>query len=219
MSEYFESLESAVVDRSPDELVAAIVIALALALAFAGVSLVGRRNVRNALMPMIALMLVANLASMAVGAGYLLHVDRQLGYLQKNNNQNAPNGSDPMLVDTIFRAADKNEDGLLSGEEASLAAAEFVRKVDANGKGLIDVRSLEHALPAAGFRGRSPVGHPYPPYFGSSPPFRQHPGRPTDVPTPPPGPPPADEMDDSLPPSDATSRSDDPGHEPGSPIE
>jgi hypothetical protein len=72
MAAYFEALENAIVDRSPDELVGAVIIALALSLAFAGLYCLGRRKARDELVSIIALMIVANLVSMAVGAGYVL---------------------------------------------------------------------------------------------------------------------------------------------------
>ena len=78
MADFFVSLGNVIVDRSPDELIGAVIIALALSLAMAGVYCIGRRNIRENVMPMIVLMLVANLISMAVGAGYLAHVRKKV---------------------------------------------------------------------------------------------------------------------------------------------
>ena len=44
MADFFVSLGNAVVDRSPDELIGAVIIALALSLAMAGVYCLGRRQ-------------------------------------------------------------------------------------------------------------------------------------------------------------------------------
>jgi hypothetical protein len=215
MADYFESLGNAVVDRSPDELVGAVMVALALSLAFAGIYFVGRRKVSGAMLtPMIALMIVANLTSMAVAAGYLLHVKANGGYLPADKTPGAKGPPGPMLVDFIFQGADSNHDGLLSSEEASLAAAELVRNADPSGKGLIDARTLEHALPGAGFHGRGPAGHPMPP-FGApppGPPFYGPPVRPGHGPPRPVGPPPTDENEEDLPSADAAHQSTDPAN-------
>jgi hypothetical protein len=215
MADYFESLGNAVVDRSPDELVGAVIIALALSLAFAGIYFIGQRKVSGAtLMPMTALLLVANLTSMAVGAGYLLHVKANAGYLTEDKTPRAMGPPGPMLVDLIFRDADTNHDGLLSSEEASQAAAELVRNADPSGKGLVDARALEHALPGAGFHGPGPAGHPMPPFGPPSPgpPFYGPPDRSGRGPLRPVGPPPADEGDEDRPSTDAAHQPNHPGN-------
>jgi hypothetical protein len=159
MSDFFDALTNVVVDRSADELIGAVMIALGLSLAFAGLDFVSRRKVRDARMPMIVLMIGANLASMAIAAGYLVHARRTRAPSAAERGQSAMVRPDPVLVDSIFRTADKNQDGLLSSDEASFAAAEFVRHADLSGKGAIDAPTLAHALPAVGFtRGRRPAG-------------------------------------------------------------
>jgi hypothetical protein len=173
---------NAIVDRSADELIGAVVIALALSLVMAGVYSVGRRKLSENLMPMIVLMIVANLVSMALGAGYMLHARRAVRHVSQNAAPALPPRAiyagkrDIVLVQTFFRAADTNRDGLLTGEEASRAASELVRQVDTSGKGSIDAQSLDNILQAAVFledEGRaqhfSPRDGrpPAPPRFGS----------------------------------------------------
>ena len=181
MSNYLDSLGNAVIDRSPAELIAAVIIALGLSLVLAGLDFLGRRKVRDALMPMIVLLIVANLASMAIAAGYFAYMGRLRGSSWMNKTPPGVPGADPgLMARRIFRAADKNRDGLLSTEEASVAAADFVRKVDTSGEGLIDTASLERALPASGIRrGRGMPGRG---------PFRLPPGRLPSNPTSPPSP-------------------------------
>ncbi len=154
MADYFASMGNAVVDRSPDELIGAIVIALALALAMAGLYSMGRRKVTENLMPMVVLMIVANLVSMTVGAGYLAHARKKHLGVTLPLSLNSPAVSERMLIDAIFRDADEDQDGLLSGEEAAVAADKFVRRNDAEGDGKIDARSLASALLTVEFHGR-----------------------------------------------------------------
>ena len=69
MTEYLNLLGNAIVDRSPDELIGAVAIALTISLAMAGLYCIGRRKITENLLPVMVLMIVANLLSMAVGAG------------------------------------------------------------------------------------------------------------------------------------------------------
>ena len=64
-------------------------------------------------------------------------------------------GSESMWTDAIFRAADLNRDGRITGEEASLAADQFVRRADSSGKGSIDSQSLDRAISTTGIHARS----------------------------------------------------------------
>lgn len=169
MYDFFDSLTNVIVDRSADELIAAVMVALGLSLAFAGLDFLARRKAHEGRMLMIGLMIGANLCSMAIAAGYLVHLRRSRGALASDRSQAQSVRPYLDLVDSTFREADENRDGLLSSEEAAVAAAEFVRRVDPTGKGMINALSLEQALPHAGFhRGRRPIGGPmpYPPRAG-----------------------------------------------------
>jgi hypothetical protein len=159
MYDFLDSLGNGIVDRSVDELIGAVIVALGVSLAFAGLDFVARRKARDNRLAMIVVMIGANLASMAIAAGYLVHVRKTRSALARERNQVSPPGLDPILVESIFNAADKDRDGLLSSEEASLAAAEFVRRADPMGKGLIDAPILAQALMVAWLhRGRRPPG-------------------------------------------------------------
>ena len=158
MYDFFSSLANAVVDRSADELIGAVIVALGISLFFAGLDFVGRRKVRDARMPMIVVMIGANLASMAFAAGYLIHIKHSRSTSAGERTEYASDRPYDVLVESTFRNADRNHDGLLSSEEAAVAAAEFVRNADATGKGLMDPPTLEHAITASGFyRGRRPT--------------------------------------------------------------
>ena len=157
MHDFFDALANAIVDRSADELIGAVVFALGLSLAFAGLDFISRRKVREYRMPMIVVMIGANLVSMAFAAGYIVYHRKARGAASATTQTTAAR-VEPILVESIFRAADKNEDGLLSSEEAAVAAAEFVRHADPTGNGSVDGPALEHALPSVGFhRGRRPA--------------------------------------------------------------
>jgi hypothetical protein len=164
MYEFFSSLANALVDRSADELIAAVIVALGISLAFAGLDFLGRRKVRDARMPMIVVMIGANLVSMAFAAGYFVHLRRSRANSARERTEREPNRPFFVLVESTFRNADKNHDGLLSSEEASVAAAEFVRNADATGRGMIDAASLENAITASSsYRVRRPIGGSFPP--------------------------------------------------------
>lgn len=163
MYELFDSLANVILDRSPDELIGAVIVALGLSLAFAGVDFLARRKLGEARMLTVGLMIGANLISMCVAAGYLVHMTRMRSTKATEQARMAATRPYLVLVESTFRAADKNQDGLLSSDEASFAAAEFVRRVDPTGKGMVDPFSLEQSLSLSGFHsGRRPIGGPMP---------------------------------------------------------
>jgi hypothetical protein len=166
VGDYLTSLGNTIVDRSPDELIGAVMIALATSLAMAGLYMIGRRKLTDNLMPIIVLMIVGNLVSMALAAGYVVRA-RRLRRLPPHGAAAAilpwarPSASpEATLVETLFEVADKNHDGLLSADEASIGAAEFVHKADTGGKGSIDSDSLRTLLHGTLSQGRGPFRHP-----------------------------------------------------------
>jgi hypothetical protein len=165
VTEYLNLLGNAIIDRSPEELIGAVAIALTISLAMAGLYCIGRRKITENLLPMIVLMIVANLVSMAVGAGHFQHARKKTGYVEHEPIRRppvGPGGSNEFMVEWIFREADRNRDWRISEEEASLAAANFLRKADVSGKGSIDPRTLDRVLQGLMFHGRDPYHPPRP---------------------------------------------------------
>ena len=142
MPQYFVSMGNAVVDRSPDELIGAVIVALALSLAMAGLYCIARRKANENLLPIIGLMIVANLLSMVVGMGYVAHARKAPSGIRPG----IPFVPEAALIEAIFETADKNGDGMLSSEEASQGAERFVQGADASGTGLVDPQSLRRAI-------------------------------------------------------------------------
>jgi hypothetical protein len=160
MHDFFDALANVILDRSADELIGAVIVALGFSLAFTGLDFISRRKVRENRLPMIVAMIGANLASMAFAAGYIVYHRKARVASASERNQMISLRPEPILAESILRAADKNEDGRLSSEEAAVAAAEFVRRADPTGNGSIDASTLEHALPPGGFpRGRRPANN------------------------------------------------------------
>jgi hypothetical protein len=182
VADFLATVGNTIVDRSSDELIGAVVIALGTALAMVGLYLVGRRKVSDNLTPLIALMIVGNLISMALAAGYVVRARRNGRFPSRgvaparypwHPSSPAP---DLVLLDTIFRAADKNHDGLISAEEASQSAAEVVRNSDSSGRGSVDSASLRALLQATLAQGQDRIrrhgtglGPEPPPRFGPPP--------------------------------------------------
>jgi len=158
MQDFLKALGNVIVDRTADELIGAVMFALGLSLAFAGLDFISRRKARENRLPMIVVMIGANLASMAFAAGYIVYHRKARGVSAAERNQMASFRPESVLAESIFRATDKNNDGLLSSEEAAVAAAEFVRRSAPTGNGSIDAPTLERALQPGGFpRGRRPT--------------------------------------------------------------
>jgi hypothetical protein len=153
MHDFINALGNVIVDRTADELIGAVIVALGLSLAFAGLDFISRRKARENRLPMIVVMIGANLASMAFAAGYLAYHRKARGTAASERNQVTSIRPETILAESILRAADKNDDGQLTSEEAAVAAAEFVRLADRTGNGSIDALTLEHALRPGGFRG------------------------------------------------------------------
>jgi hypothetical protein len=156
VSDYFQSLSDALIDRTIEELIGAVLMALALALALTGLYKLVRRKVNDPGMPMIALMLCANVISMALAASYITQARREflpkmdrpaMAWRPPSEFRGGPGGPGKRppgmpVAPGFVSAADADQDGRLSPEEA----AEFVRTADAGAKGSIDAHDLDDAL-------------------------------------------------------------------------
>ncbi len=174
MIQFLDSVANAVLCRSPHEWIGALLIALTIALAMTALYTLAYRRFRDRSVLIITLILVANVASMTLAAGYLLRAEA--------NSEGAYNGirfrgepsqypssppsaalspgtlspqpSDALAVflrQRVFDLADRNQDGLLSVDEAAIAAEDFLRTAHITPKDPIDGRSFDEALKTALF--------------------------------------------------------------------
>ncbi len=149
--EYLNSVGDAVVDRSLQELIGAIMVALALALATAGLYALGRRKVSDSAMLVTCLTIVSSVASMALAAGYLTERERRQrqeipGARSSGFRPRAAVSRGDLMAREIMKMADTDGDHSLSTEEAARAADSFIRAADASGKGSLDAPSLAKAV-------------------------------------------------------------------------
>jgi hypothetical protein len=163
MGSYKDSVVNMLLDRSPQEWIAAIGIALLLALAVAGALVACRRwlKVTDDTAPLVGLALLAIFAGMVFGGVYVRMEQRASA--RAAAEAAPPGGPGPGLgkgkgagggiggfttrmAGAIIENADVDHDGVLSMEEAANAAAKFVKETDAGGKGGIDRQTLLNAL-------------------------------------------------------------------------
>ncbi len=174
---YLADVGNVLMDRSADELIGAVVIALALSLAATGLSMIGRRGAKKTAMPMIVLAFVANLVSMVLAAGHVAGgksrdkaVAHGGGVVLSVGPVHASAGA--LLARKLFSKADADHDGLVSDDEAANAAAAFVREAAARpGRQSIDAETLESLLQNALATlppppGRFPMPFPHPVHGG-----------------------------------------------------
>jgi hypothetical protein len=175
---YIESVIDALAERTAQELIAALMIALTLSLILSGLYILGKRKTSDALALMSILTLLGCTVSMALAAGYVQLTLRggqpSAGRVVDADHRDLPpTNPESFLAQRLFKESDLDGDGLISGEEAARAAELFVRQADPSGKGMIDRQTLRMVL--------RPYLRPPPGTFQSPPP--------------PPGPPHGDEGD------------------------
>jgi hypothetical protein len=170
----------AILDRSPGELIGALLIASAIGGLAMGLDAIVRR--RRPAPPIFvgALALVVSLSSMALTAGYHAFETRRalLGDGPPPDRPGRPpspkaRGAGPFGWSSGFHvviAADRDRDGRVTPEEA----ARLVRDADADGKGSVDFREIDRFLldrarpdrepdpddPGRAYSGPSPAGRP-----------------------------------------------------------
>jgi len=193
MRPYLDSVLDVTLDRSPQEWIVGIVIALFLALALAGVNMAFRRWVKakDDTVPIVGLGVVAIFAGMVIGGMYF-EVSRKIAAGPRPSAGGGPGGPGGgpgapggggrgggagrmtgRMATLIFENADADHDGLLSIDEAANAAAKFVHDSDASGKGKLDREGLTTVLrqrlaPPPG--GAPPASGGAPPASGGAPP-------------------------------------------------
>lgn len=170
MWQSLELLVGGLLDRSPRELVGGLMLGLAAALVGAALYDLGRRRLVDARVLLVALILGANLACMAVAAGYVDRAQRTPdgsgglynGFVFHGHSAEGP---EFLLARRILEVADADADGLLSSDEASRAAARFIRATDRTGAGRLDADTLGFAIAPALQPTAGPPGDPHPGVF------------------------------------------------------
>jgi hypothetical protein len=168
MGRYLESVSNAVLDRTPQEWIVGLVVALFLALALAGVLLALRRwvKIQDETAPLVGTALVAIFAGMVI-AGIYVQLDRRASAGQAAARGPGGPGGMPgggpggrggggggagggrfatTLAGLIFDNADADHDGVITTEEAASAAAKFVHESGSDGKDKLDRDTLANIL-------------------------------------------------------------------------
>jgi hypothetical protein len=149
--EFLNSVGDAVVDRSLEELIGAIMLALALALVMAGIYALGRRKVNDSTMLVTCLTIVSSLTSMALAGGFFTDMIRKQrqevrGVRSRGFPPPPMAGMEEVMARQIMMMADTDGDHSLSAEEAARAVDSFVRAADASGKGSLDATTLANSI-------------------------------------------------------------------------
>jgi hypothetical protein len=198
MGRYLESVTNVVLDRTPQEWIVGLILALFLAVALAGAYLALRRwaKVQDEMAPLVGTAVVAIFAGMVI-SGIYVQLDRRAntGTTGAAGPPGGPGGFPggggrgggggrftTTLSGLVFDGADADHDGLITTEEAANAAAKFVHESAADGKDKIDRDTLANILrermrpPGAGSggnpappRGESPRAGDTPPPQGAAP--------------------------------------------------
>jgi hypothetical protein len=139
MSNLLESISNFVLERSAEELIVGVFLALVLAMASAGLHALARSKVKDNVMLLTVIGLVANLVAMLLTAGYVrMNQDPGRGGrastpMVARQRSNPALGRDISLEAatlTIFESSDTDGDGQLSADEAAAASALFVKKAE-----------------------------------------------------------------------------------------
>ncbi len=145
MSGFFTHLYDSLVDLSPDDLIGAIAIGLALSMACSGLCLLAQKKAACPFSPVCGVVFAVVAASLAIGLGH----GRQK-YAGPRPDGPTLHQPDPRLVGQgmsrrpgrhWLQEADVDHDGHLTPEEA----ARFVREADTAGKGWIDPAEFDRA--------------------------------------------------------------------------
>lgn len=149
MKRYVNSTIDVILDRTADELLGGILVALLLSLALAGAFALLRRRIHDATTLITCLALAAILAGMTLAAGFVRCTYSQGVW----PNQGLPRGLPAVVADRgaslarmIFEQADDDQDGVLSPEEAARAADRYVKQAEFIEGGALNEGLLRSAL-------------------------------------------------------------------------
>lgn len=148
---WMKSIYDVILDRDAEELLGAIGLAVALAIAVSGVFALLRKRVEDKVLLVIVLLLLVSLSSMGMGAGYVAMLkDRRAptpfrGDLPPGLGMGMGMRRTGMMPRTL-RRADTDGDGRISQAEAADAAAAFLSGLDPEKAGSVDLATLTEAL-------------------------------------------------------------------------
>ena len=153
MPTFLEAVINAMLDRSPEEWIGAILVALFLALALSGAHTVCHRWAKDSTMPLVVLAILFNLVAMLFAVGYMQHRGRfGAGPVSRTMSPfsgrrfGGPGSFTAMLAERIFDDADADHDGSLSTDEAVAATTRFVEDIDSEGTGAVNREAMIAAL-------------------------------------------------------------------------
>lgn len=157
---FLRSIVDAILDRSPEELIGALLIASAVAIVMAGLYVLGRRKALCSPTFVGLLALAAGVSCMALAAGYIEYATRYRnsglaatspvfpGWPFSGPGRNVPPrpwgfyGAGWSSGFHVVVAADEDRDGRLTSEEV----VRLVRKADSDGDGSVDFRDIDREI-------------------------------------------------------------------------
>jgi hypothetical protein len=179
MGEYFDAFYEGSTEISPDEIIGALAIGLALAMACSGLCILGRKRAANVFPVFCGLIFAVSAISMVVGIGHARYkyVGPGKRTLSTSSYPNAlhhagwpgpPHAGPPMrrhLGRALLHEADANKDGRLTPEEA----ADYIREADSTGQGWVNADDLGPARRRHDAPPSVSENHPEPGAPGSNP--------------------------------------------------
>ena len=156
---FLKSLFDAIVERSPEELIGALLIATAIAIVMAGLYALGRRKSSPSPSFVGGLLLFTGSLCMALTAGYIEYAETDWNSESVTSQPGParwlPGGPRPATPPPwafpgagwssgyhVIVAADENHDGLLTKDEA----ASLVQKADSDGDGSVDFHEIDRLI-------------------------------------------------------------------------
>jgi hypothetical protein len=162
---FLESISDAMISRSPDELVGAVLVAAAVAIVVAALYALGRRKSSPSPTFVGGLCFAAGASCMVLAAGYIDYAEPDLSSgsvtvrAARRSWHWGASPSESSVQPQSYRgpgwssgfhivvAADLDRDGRLTADEV----AQFVRKADSDGDGSVDFRDIDRLI-ASRFR-------------------------------------------------------------------
>lgn len=157
MRPYLDSVVNTLLERTAEELIVGVFLALLLALAAAGIYSIARRSAKDTAILMAVPVLVMNLAAMVLAAAYIRQERRGTDPVASTS------GRPPMvrprlepgqirdlaaqaIARQVFEAADVDRDGRLSPAESAAASTGFVEEARTEPGGALDFAALRLSI-------------------------------------------------------------------------